>query len=143
MKEPVDHIQRPLLPWRGQDGAMTECGFDASKVSTLTREQFLQRLKDYGQQRTAMMTCMTCSNTATRWATWEDDPRQALDREIQWERGGGYRARNDRGERLKDELMAIAVLVEAHREVFDEIVTSRERRREWLSKKAAKKEQGK
>lgn len=136
MKEPVDHIIRPSLPWR-LDGAITECGYDASKVKALTRDEFFQRVKDLGQQRTAMLTCMTCSDTAKRWKTWEDDPRQAMEREIQWEWGNGYRARDDRGERLKDELIAVAALIEAHTDEFSTIITTRVQRREWLEKKAA------
>lgn len=97
MKDPVDHILRPRLPWRGDEGAITECGYDASKVRTLTREEYFQRLKDLGRQRCALLTCMTCADTAGRWGTWADDPRLALEREITWERGGGYRARTDRG----------------------------------------------
>jgi hypothetical protein len=107
MKEPVDHIVRPSLPWRPAETAITECGYDASKVKALTRVEFFQRLKDMGQQRCAMLTCMTCSDTAKRWGTWEDDPRKAMDREIAWEWGGGYRARDDRGDLLKQELVAI------------------------------------
>lgn len=138
MKEPVDHILRPCLPWRvGDESAITECGYDASKVKTLTRAEFFQRLKDFGRQRTAMLMCMTCSDTAGRWGTWDDDPRRAMEREITWEWGGGYRARNDRGERLKDELLAIAALIEAHREEFADLVTAVVQKREWLAKKAA------
>ena len=48
MKEPVDHILRPLLPWRSSEGAITECGYDASKVKALTRPQYFERLKDLG-----------------------------------------------------------------------------------------------
>jgi hypothetical protein len=137
MKEPVDHILRPRLPWRPVEGGITECGYDASKVKAVTREEFFQRLKDFGQQRTAMLMCMTCSDTARRWKTWEEDPRQALDREIAWERGGYYySARTDRGERLKDELLAVAALVEAHRVEFDAFITNRQQRREWLEKKS-------
>src|SRR5688572_10825124 len=121
MKEPVDHIARPNLPWREPAG-MTECGHDASRVPSISREDYQHRLKDMGQQRTALLTCMTCGNTAGRWGSWEDDPRQALAREIAWERGDGYRARNDRGQRLKDELLSIAVLIENHREEFDAII---------------------
>lgn len=136
MKEPVDHIIRPSLPWR-TEGAITECGYGASKVKALTRVEFFQRVKDLGQQRTAMITCMTCSDTAKRWKTWEDDPRQAMEREINWEWGGGYRDRTDRGERLRDELIAIAALIETHAEEFSTLVTTRVQRREWLEKKAA------
>lgn len=144
MKEPVDHILRPSLPWRRDgEGAITECGYDASKVKTLTRVEFFQREKDLGKQRTAMLTCMTCSDTARRWGTWGDDPRLALQREIEWERGAAYysRARDDRGQRLKDELIAIDALIEAHRGEFEATITANEQRREWLEKKAAHKAQ--
>lgn len=50
MKEPVDHILRPQLPWR-RDSGMTECGYDATKVSALTRPEYFTRLKELGQQR--------------------------------------------------------------------------------------------
>ncbi|MDB5607757.1 MAG: hypothetical protein JWP25_4657 [Bradyrhizobium sp.] len=139
MKEPVDHVIRPGLPWRPASTAITECGYDASKVKSLTRAEFFQRVKDLGQQRSAMLTCMTCSDTARRWKTWEDDPRQAMEREIQWEWGHGYRARSDRGELLKDELIAIASLIEAHPEEFAATIQANQGRREWLEKKAARK----
>jgi len=142
MKEPVDHILRPSLPWRRLgEGSITECGYDASKVKTLTREEFFTRLKELGQQRTAMLTCMTCSDTAKRWGTWDDDPRLALQREIEWERGGAYwsRGRDDRGTRLKDELTAINSLIENHREEFSALVSEIETRRAWVEKKAAMK----
>lgn len=135
MKEPVDHILRPRLPWRS-DGAITECGFDASKVKTLTRDEYAARFKELGRQRAAMLTCMTCADTAARWGTWEGDPRKAMEREIAWEGAGRY-AREDRGQRLKDELIAIAALIEAHREEFDAHIAETVGRRDWLEKKAA------
>lgn len=134
MKEPVDHILRPTLPWR-RDGAITECGYDASQVKAVTREQFQTRLKDLGRQRTSMITCMTCWQTSERWAAWDADPRKAIGREVEWE--CGYR-RPDRGERLKDELMAVAALIEAHRDEFDAAVAEMGGRREWNEKKAAR-----
>lgn len=134
MKEPVDHILRPQLPWRADSG-VTECGYDATKVKTLTRPEFFQRLKDFGRQRTMLLTCMTCAETAARWGTWEDDPRKALEREITWE--CGWR-RNDRGNRLKDELLAIAALIDANPGKFAELVSANEQRRCWLEKKAAR-----
>lgn len=140
MKEPVDHILRPQLPWRAGDAAITECGYDATKVKTLTRPEYFQRVKDLGKQRAAMLTCMTCSSTAGNWGAWEDDPRHALQREIAWEHGGYMRARTDRGERLKDELLAVAALIEAHRDEFDAHITETAGRREWNEKKAARQE---
>ena len=135
MKEPVDHILRPQLPWRNAP-AITECGYDASKVSTLSREQYFNRRQELGQQRCAMMTCMTCAQTAERHPTWDEDPRLALQREIQWE-APGWRYNQDRnGTRLRDELFAIASIVAEHRVAFDALVAESERRREWLAKKA-------
>lgn len=136
MKEPVDHILRPQLPWRLGDGAITECGYDATQVKTLTRGQYFARLKDLGQQRSAMLTCMTCSNTAGRWRGWEGDPREALQRVIEWERGGRYSYGEDkRGGRLRDELVALKQLIEAHRDEFDALVAEIADRREWNAKK--------
>ncbi|HDZ39501.1 MAG TPA: hypothetical protein ENH62_14710 [Marinobacter sp.] len=133
MKEPVDHIERPRLPWRNVDEpAVTECGYDASKVNTLTRDEFFARLKDLGKQRTAMLTCMTCVDTARRWPIWEDEPRKALEREINWE--CGWRRRKN-GHRLKDELLAIEALIAAHREEFNELLEARRQRQEWLDRK--------
>lgn len=138
MKEPVDHILRPSLPWRRGEDAITECGYAAEKVKTVTREEFFARLKELGQQRTALLTCMTCSDTARRHSTWEDDPRQAMRREIDWEAGQwGYRSRADRGERLHDELIAIAALIEEHRDEFEESLAAIAGRREWNARKQA------
>lgn len=135
MKEPVDHILRPRLPWRPGEAAITECGYDGNKVKAITREEFFRRFKDLGQQRTAMLTCMTCSDTAQRWGTWEDDPRKAMEREINWE--CGYR-RTDRGQRLRDELQAIATMLEKHHLEFISTVDEIEQRRVWNEKKAAR-----
>lgn len=135
MKEPVDHILRPQLPWR-EDPGMTECGYDAVKVSTLTRNQYAARLRDMGQQRCAMVTCMTCTSTYQRWAPWEDDPRRALGREIEWEVGAYYSRSLRRGLRLRDELEAIAALIGAHRDEFLGHIANTEGRRDWLEKKA-------
>jgi len=134
MKEPVDHILRPQLPWRTGPG-ITECGYNAEKVPTLTRAAYFERLKDLGQQRCAMMTCMTCAQTASRWGAWSDDPRPAMQRELEWE--GVRYGRTDRGERLRDELLAIAALIEAHPDEFDAHVAATEQRRAWLQKKSA------
>lgn len=134
MKEPVDHIVRPLLPWRDARAAITECGYDASKVKAISRDQYRQRVKEFGRQRTAMLTCMTCAETAERWGTWADDPRQSLEREINWE---SVRWRNDRGNRLRDELLAIEALIDAHKDEFLSHIETTEQKRAWLEKKAA------
>lgn len=133
MKQPVDHILRPQLPWRSEPG-ITECGLDATKVVVLTRAEYLDRKKDMGMQRSAMLTCMTCSNTASRWDAWENDPRKALGREIEWETGW---SRNERGEQLRDELLAIEALINAHPDEFAAERDQIRHRRDWRAKKAA------
>jgi hypothetical protein len=133
MKLAVDHILRPNLPWRAEAG-ITECGYDASKVQTLTRVEYFARLKEYGQQRSAMLTCMTCAQTAQRWDDWQADPRKALEREIAWE--CGWRG-SDRGEQLRDDLVAAASLIAAHREEFEANLAEIAQRRDWNAKKAA------
>jgi hypothetical protein len=132
VKDPVDHILRPRLPWRPTEGAITECGYDASKVKTLSRPEYFARLKDMGSQRSAMITCMTCSHTVSRWATWEDDPRKAMGREIEWETAW----RTDRGHQLRDELLAIEALISAHPDEFRQAMADIQSRREWLERKA-------
>lgn len=133
MKEPVDHIMRPQLPWR--DGpAITECGYSGEKVKSLTREEFFVRVKEMGTQRAALFTCMTCAQTAGRWGTWDDDPRRALEREIQWEAGW---SRQDRGNQLRDELVAIAELIASHSEEFTAKIEAIQRQREWVAQKSA------
>lgn len=134
MKEPVDHIVRPRLPWRSpSEPAITECGHDVAKVKTITREAFLARFAEYGRQRTALFTCMTCAETAQRWPTWEKDPRTALEREITWEtcRWGA-----SRGFRFRDELEAVAALIDTYPEEFARLVAEVGQRRDWLAKKA-------
>lgn len=108
-QERIDHIERPRLPWRKDEQAVTECGLAALKAPTLTHADIQRRLKEWGKQRTAITTCMTCFETWQRYARWEDDPRKAIEREIQWE-GPRYWSGPTRGSRLRDELRALAVL---------------------------------
>lgn len=138
-KQPVDHILRPRLPWRSpHEAPITECGYDATKVPTVTRATYFERLKALGQQRCALFICMTCADTARRWGTWDDDPRVALEREITWEHGGYWtRSRTDRGERLRDELTAIAALIGSHREEFEAVLVAIAERRAWNERKDA------
>jgi len=142
MKEPVDHILRPRLPWRAEQ-PLTECGYNAVSVKTLTRDQFEARLKEYGQQRTGLVTCMTCMTTAHRWPTWEEDPRLALQREIEWEsvHWNAYHKQvveyaKDRERRLLDELLAVEALIAAHPEEFAKFIQDRDTKRQWLERKA-------
>lgn len=112
----VDHILRPAPPWRrGND--RTECGLeigeDRSKV--ITRRDVAARLRDLGKTRLAMITCITCWETAERWADWSDRPSAVIGREVD-----PWRSRYNRKERelIDHELEAVAALIEAHPEEF-------------------------
>lgn len=112
MTEPVverrDHILRPPLPWR--ESRTSECGRSADDLrSTITRDQFIARLKTLGQQRTAFTVCMTCATTSNRWQTFEVDPVDAIRREV-------YGGRTEEG--FANELRALAALMTAHPEEF-------------------------
>lgn len=66
-----------------------------------------------------MITCMTCYETAQRWKTWEQDPVQAMQRELVY-------AQKKRTESMRCELLAIAELIRAHKEEFERLVLMQE-----------------
>lgn len=115
-KPAVDHVMRDPLPWR--DVALTECGL-VPGANTLSRDQFAARINDLGQQRAAMVTCMTCFNTVRNWPTWLQDPAKRLARDA-------YRPSGPEYEQLNSELIAMAALVEAHRDEFDAMMAGLE-----------------
>lgn len=134
MTEPLTHVERPTLPWRTGEQAMTECGLRADSYPTATREEASAQWKRMGAQRASLHMCMTCVQTADRWPTWDVDPAGCLGREITpvWRRSDG----DERAARMRNELLAIAALIEAHRDDFDQLcagldetVSLRDRRR--------------
>lgn len=109
----VDHVLRPLPPWREEP--VTECGLQVSpRVRLITRTDLITRLRDWGRQRTSMTTCITCFTTAARWQSWADKPGDVIARDVH--RGGDERSLID------DELRAIAALIEAHQDEFDDLL---------------------
>jgi hypothetical protein len=114
LSAPVTHIVRPSPPWR-EDQGLTECGLASENVGERlwTRDQLRDAARNLGAQRLSMQCCMTCLNTAQRWPSWDQDPVEALGREIH-----GRTA-----ELFRQELWAIAALVDAHREEFDNFIT--------------------
>lgn len=124
MREPVEHVKRPRPPWRADD-ARTECGKDIADVRlVISRDQLVAKVKDQGRRRAALSTCMTCLETATRWPTWEQDPVQAIFRETYSNYGGRQVYGGAPISQFRDELVALAELVERHRAEFDGILSS-------------------
>lgn len=119
----LTHIERPSLPWRPE--RKTECGLDAERHPTWTREQARRIAKELGKKRFSMHVCMTCQGTAERHATWEEDPASCMVRHAQGmtlTRWGQRREASEEKRRFNDELRAIAALIAAHREEFDALV---------------------
>src|ERR1044071_1722492 len=119
VKQTVDHMRRPPLPWR-REQRFTECGrriTDATKI--ISRDQLAERLRDWGQQRTSLFTCMTCWQTARRWKTFAEDPMDGLRREC-------YSGADD-ADQFRIEMRAVEILVEAHRDEFEDAMAGLER----------------
>jgi hypothetical protein len=124
-KATITHVARRDLPWRR--AALTECGLDLAKHAAISAEELKERVKKLGQQRTAMLTCMTCWQTSYRWVAENEygevvrpwlgsNVLTALEREIQWAR------RHREGSPLMADLKAIEVLIQRHRPEFDELL---------------------
>jgi hypothetical protein len=118
----VEHILRANLPWRPGD-EMTECGRPVAEfASVLTRDQAIAKFRDLGKARALMTTCVTCAQTTDRHATWETNPAAVMARHCdsygaRWSSVAGAQERQ-----LNDELRALALLAQAHREEFDQLL---------------------
>jgi hypothetical protein len=121
---PLDHVYRAALPWR--DDQLTECGRSPEESRTITADELAARIKHDGIQRTAYSVCNTCleraKNSARLGDTWMNSPISVLNRELQ--RVGPYRPPGhplpEPAARMTRELHAIAALITAHREEFDD-----------------------
>lgn len=115
----LNHIARTSLPWRDAD--RTICGqpvnqyADGVVINLRDAHAMARRL---GQQRFALVICMTCANNANRWTEWDANPLGRMEREVT---GGGFRKIDPV---IVAELRAMAALIAAHRDEFDDIVRS-------------------
>lgn len=119
MADPLQHIERPRLPW--QTERLTECGRnpeDFREGLVIDRMEVKALLAKHGKQRVSFMLCMTCLGRSNySHDTWEDNPSSVMRRHC--ERAGWG---NDPAQPINVELRALALLVEAHREEFDQAV---------------------
>lgn len=114
MDEPLDHVLRPVPPWR-PESTLTECGRQADgTLLVITRDAFTAKLKRQGRSRTSLTTCMTCWKTATRWRTWLEDPVDAMRRETSFHSASEAE--------LRFELRALELLVLQHADEFDALL---------------------
>lgn len=117
--EPLHHIERPGLPWR-TDERLTECRLDADAYPTWTREEARIQANKLGRTRFYMVTCVTCIHTYGRYQTWDTNPVSAMARECERHR---FQYGTGPDPKVTVELRAIALLIEAHRGEFDELIS--------------------
>ena len=120
-KPSINHVERPAPPWRSTPGR-TECGLPVAGHPVITRTEFEDMVRRLGDQRASMFLCMTCWSTASRWPDWVTDPVQVVMRETYGGRGRTT-ATNRAEPTFRDELRALAALVDAHRDEFDAYLT--------------------
>ena len=117
----LEHVVRSRPPWRrGED--LTECGKPATGLSVITRDGFIAKVRKQGQQRSAMTTCMVCWRTARSHPSWEENPVLSLIREARRFEWHPILAMPAKSVTFRDELLAIAALIDAHRDDFDALL---------------------
>lgn len=131
--QPIEHVQRSQPPWRRDASLLTQCGRPSDECAVITRDVLLAKVKKLGQQRASFSTCMTCWSKCRHDDAWDADPVTCLLREaerhemaaqvLRWHPGDAENnARMGAARRFRDELLAIAILVDAHRDEFDSLV---------------------
>ena len=117
----IDHVERGALPWRPLE--LTECGLPIAGHPVITRDSYLARLREWGQERTRFTVCRTCANTARNYVPWSEDPVSSIKREAErcgWFRGAPADPVRDLFSR---ELRALAALAAEHEDEFRAYVT--------------------
>jgi hypothetical protein len=117
MRDAMEHIERCTLPWQSE--RLTECGKPIAEFATvLSRTDAARKFREQGKQRAAMTTCMTCLNRGSdQPLSWEGDPAAVMRRACE---RLGWRVGQDHP--MNVELRALALLVQAHRDEFDQAI---------------------
>ena len=117
-KPQVSHVQRPQLPW--ETTRKTYCGKDPEQFkSVISLDAAQHRFKEVGRKRATYELCVTCVETANRASSFDLSPCQAVAHVYanRWWRAGDHPTETA-------ELRAVALLIEAHREEFDEAIAA-------------------
>lgn len=115
-----------MLPWRTD--ALTECGRRASDVTNvITLDDLDDRIRCHGHERSASTVCMTCWETSRTAARWETNPVHVIAREaVRAGLGDREPCAEPQAARFGNELRAIAALVDAHRDEFNDCLAALE-----------------
>jgi hypothetical protein len=140
LADELEHVIRSRPPWRrGED--LTECGKPVPAVaSAISRDAFIAKRRRLGSKRASYSTCMICMDTAGRHQSWDENPAASMLREAaryRWHRAG----QPDADMSFHDELIALAALVAAHGEEFDELLDGLQAATRLDERRAAKRRQ--
>jgi hypothetical protein len=119
--EELEHVLRARPPWRhGEE--LTECGLGVTGRQVISRDAFIAKVRSQGKSRSAMTTCMTCWQTASRHPSWDQNPVASLIREAQHFEWHPIMSMPAKSITFRDELLAIAALVAAHEDEFEALL---------------------
>lgn len=117
----LDHIERQRPPWQREP--VTECGRRMNDVKALiTRDEAVAKFKRLGRQRASFSTCMTCVDRTNHAMTWEQNPMAVVHKYAERGAWGRWENRQDASGQIAStltELRALGLLVDAHREEFE------------------------
>lgn len=121
--QPLRHLRRVAPPWAAQ--AQTACGRALSDVALwLEFEEAKALVAKVGQKRAQFLFCQTCLSHRPKAAAspyWEREPARIT---ADWASRAAWRD-SAGADRVALELHALSDLVEAHRDEYDLLVTSR------------------
>lgn len=119
----LDHIKRASPPW--QRDHYTICGRPVADVASVVSFEAIQaKITRDGKRRAAFSTCMTCAERAHRGGeTWERAPAVVVHTYVEkagWAgMYGPLRDEDGRAARIINELRALALVFDRHRDEFD------------------------
>ena len=135
--KPLRHLERVAPPWAAE--RMTICGRELDDVrSWLTFEDARALANKVGQTRAQFLFCQTClsqhSHKAATPLRWEREPARIV---ADWASRAGWTGTKDGG-RIAAELLALADLVEQHREDYERHLAIRQTPDTLAARRAAK-----
>jgi len=118
----LTHIVRAMPPWCRDTEQLTECRLPAHAFPVWTRAEALEEQRRLGAQRFSLFVCQTCRSASNMNAAWEENPAKCLQRYLG--HAAYYLEEPTPAARvIHDELRAIAVLIDRHRDEFDALRT--------------------
>lgn len=124
-EDSVDHVLGSVLPWRSAQ--QTRCGRAVGDVAAvITLDQLEARINRYGRGATTLTVCATCCTSAHAATRWEVNPIGVVAQEaVRCGFSGVIDSRSKpEARRFAAELYAIAALIRAHRDEFEDYISA-------------------